>query len=221
MWYDNIINMIFRRIIMKKKIILAVAIMLVAVMATAVLSACSPSQPDKFFEAYIKSIHKGQISLDGNLETGIDGNKYIIKTNDKNQTIFEKVKDDEAGKDANGKDIFKYNVYTCIAGKWTAATLDAKKFEDTYTNPFKNDSQEINDEKIQEEIRAMFHMEKGDTFGKKWQKKDGKWVLKDSSADISIQTKGNNMTVTVGKAETVYMLYYKIEIPAEATAALK
>lgn len=193
---------------MKKKILIAVAVMLVAVTACAMLVGCAPSTPDKFMETFVK---KGGVSIDGESVNGIVGDKFIMKVNEKNQTILEKKGD-------------KVNMYICVLGIWTATTIDLSKLEaeTDFGNPFE-DMENIKDEDIEKMISTTFGLAEGEKFKDKYEKKDGKWQLKEGGDALpKYEIKGSKMMIYAGeKVTATFDLAYKIEIPAEAKEALK
>ena len=140
---------------MKKKLVLVVAMILVAITACACLAGCVPNRPDKFLAAFIKSDHKGIVT--GEAETGIDGNKIIVKVNDKNQTIYEETKD-------------KLNIYICIAGNWTAESIAIDKVD----NDYKELKESMTSEETPEQLKAI-----SENFEENFEKdKEGWWKLK-------------------------------------------
>ncbi|MDE6967775.1 MAG: hypothetical protein K2P12_03870 [Clostridia bacterium] len=187
---------------MKKKLVLVVAVVLIAITACALLVGCVPNRPDKFMATWVKSNNKAMsVGVgDATLETGIDGNKIIVKTNDENQTIFEEAKG-------------KLNIYVCLAGKWTAETVE---LTDEKAEDYKKTKEEFT--KTPESMKAI-----EEEFDKNFEKKDGKWVGKGIYSIVSFTIKGNELTMEVAemKIPTKMILNYKISIPSEAKAALK
>ena len=192
---------------MKKKLVLVVAMILVAITACACLAGCVPNRPDKFLAAFIKSDHKGIVT--GEAETGIDGNKIIVKVNDKNQTIYEETKD-------------KLNIYICIAGNWTAESIAIDKVD----NDYKELKESMTSEETPEQLKAI-----SENFEENFEKdKEGWWKLKSKLADVAgmeFKIEGNEMLTKVkvigleGELSTQYVLNFKISIPKEAKEALK
>lgn len=197
---------------MKKKLVLVVAVLLIAVSACAIFAGCVPNRPDKFIGTWLTSDKKGIVT--GDMEIGMSGGKFIMKKDDKNQTIFED-KDSE------------FNVYTCVNGEWTAKSMtkeEAKKDQTyvTITSSLDKDNEQLKNiaEQLQKDFEANFT--KTD---------DGWWKSNSALAAIgNLQAKvdGNALLFKIevlggvigAQPETKLVLNYKISIPSEAKAAL-
>lgn len=188
---------------MKKKLVLVVAVVLLAITACACLAGCVPNRPDKYVGNWLISEKKG-IEI-GDTTFGISGGKMISKLNDENQTIFE-VKGTE------------FNVYTCVAGNWTAVSMPKEEAEKNET--YKSINKAMENESVQKVVK---HIQ--DSFEKSFTKEDeGWWNLKIAGINTcGAKVEGNKMLMSLAGVELPIklVLNYKISIPSAAKAALK
>lgn len=185
---------------MKKKLVLVVAVVLIAITACACLAGCVPNRPDKFVGNWVISDKKGIES--GDTTFGISGNKMITKLNDENQTIYE-----DKGTE--------FNVYTCVAGNWTAVSLS--KAEAEKQADYKSIKAAMEDEKVQEVIEYIQKK-----FEENFEKdKDGWWNMTPINL-ASAKVENGKMSMKLATIELPFklILNYRISIPSEAKKAL-
>lgn len=188
---------------MKKKLVLVVAVVLVAITACACLAGCIPNRPDRFIGTWLASDKKG-VRVGDNIEFAIYGGKMIAKFGEENQTIFEEKGD-------------KFNVYTCVAGAWTAASMTKEEAE-------KNESYKEMQSylKDNEDVKMMAdYLQK--EFEQNFTKDDKGWWNFNLLNVCSAKVEKGEMSMKLAGAQLPFVLTLnkKITIPSEAKAALK